>query len=319
MAAMRALYLDGDVARVTSVSEPEPFPDSALVRVSLAGVCDTDLQLVKGYMNFRGVLGHEFVGTVCEGPGELLTRRVVGEINFACRSCALCKAGLERHCPNRRVMGILDADGAFAEYVRVPIANLHLVPESVSDESAVFAEPLAAAFEILEQVDLAAGSDCLVLGDGKLGLLIAQVLHGAGARVRIVGKHPEKLAIASRLGIEAILRDDHRPEPVSLVVEATGRSDGFDCAVAAVKPRGTIVLKTTVAARAEIDLAPLVINEVQVVGSRCGPFPPAMRALENGSVDVGSLVQERVRLADGLEALRIAATPGALKVLIEAG
>jgi len=216
-------------------------------------------------------------------------------------------------------MGILDADGAFAEYVRVPIANLHLVPESVSDESAVFAEPLAAAFEILEQVDLAAGSDCLVLGDGKLGLLIAQVLHGAGARVRIVGKHPEKLAIARRLGIEAVSRDDHRPEPVSLVVEATGRSDGFDCAVAAVKPRGTIVLKTTVAARAEIDLAPLVINEVQVVGSRCGPFPPAMRALENGSVDVGSLVQERVRLADGLEALRIAATPGALKVLIEAG
>jgi threonine dehydrogenase-like Zn-dependent dehydrogenase len=216
-------------------------------------------------------------------------------------------------------MGILDADGAFAEYVRVPIANLHLVPESVSDESAVFAEPLAAAFEILEQVDLAAGSDCLVLGDGKLGLLIAQVLHGAGARVRIVGKHPEKLAIASRLGIEAILRDDHRPEPVSLVVEATGRSDGFDCAVAAVKPRGTIVLKTTVAARAEIDLAPLVINEVQVVGSRCGPFPPAMRALENGSVDVGSLIQERVRLADGLEALRIAAMPGALKVLIEVG
>ncbi|MBW2286721.1 MAG: alcohol dehydrogenase catalytic domain-containing protein [Deltaproteobacteria bacterium] len=316
---MRALYFDGDVARVTSIAEPESFPDSALVRVSLAGVCDTDLQLVKGYMDFRGVLGHEFVGTVCEGPGELLTRRVVGEINFSCRSCALCKTGLERHCPNRRVMGILDADGAFAEYVRVPIANLHPVPDSVPDEAAVFAEPLAAAFEILEQVDVGTGSDSLVLGDGKLGLLIAQVLRGAGARVRVVGKHPEKLAIARRLGIETVLRDDYRAEPMSLVVDATGRSDGFECAAAAVKPRGTIVLKTTVAVRAEIDLAPLVINEVQVVGSRCGPFPPALRALEDGSVDVASLIHERVRLTDALEALRIAETPGALKVLIEAG
>jgi threonine dehydrogenase-like Zn-dependent dehydrogenase len=315
---MRALHFDGDVARVRSIAEPEPFPDSALVRVSLAGVCDTDLQLVKGYMDFRGVLGHEFVGTVCEGPDELLGQRVVGEINFACHDCALCKAGLERHCRNRRVMGILDADGAFAEYVRVPIANLHSVPESLPDEAAVFAEPLAAAFEILEQVDVAAESDCLVLGDGKLGLLIAQVLRGAGARVRIVGKHPEKLAIAHRLGIETITHDDYIPEPTSLVVEATGRSDGFERAIAAVKPRGTIVLKTTVAARSQIDLAPLVINEVQVIGSRCGPFPPAMRALEDGSVVVDSLIHERVRLAESLEALRIAATPGALKVLIEA-
>lgn len=316
---MRALYFDGHAPHVTSIAEPEPFPDSALVRVSLAGVCDTDLQLVAGYMDFRGVLGHEFVGTVCEGPGELLDRRVVGEINFACRNCALCKKGLERHCPNRRVMGILDADGAFAEYVRVPIANLHPVPESVPDEAAVFAEPLAAAFEILEQVEIEAGSDCLVLGDGKLGLLIAQVLRGAGARVRVVGKHPDKLALARRLGIEAVTRDDHRHQPTSLVIEATGRSEGFDFAVAAVKPRGTIVLKTTVAARAAIDLAPLVINEIQVIGSRCGPFPPAMRALENGTVDVSSLVSERVLLADALEALRIAAMPGALKVLIEAG
>jgi threonine dehydrogenase-like Zn-dependent dehydrogenase len=316
---MRALHFDGNLARVTSVAEPEHFPESALVRVSLAGVCDTDLQLVKGYMDFRGVLGHEFVGSVCDGPAEWLGRRVVGEINFACRSCALCKTGLERHCPNRRVMGILDADGAFAEYVRVPIANLHSVPESIPDEVAVFAEPLAAAFEILEQVDVEAGSDCLVLGDGKLGLLIAQVLRGAGARVLLVGKHPEKLAIAHRLGVEAVALDDYRPDPMSLVVDATGRVDGFERAIAAVKPRGTIVLKTTVAASAEVDLAPLVINEVQVVGSRCGPFPPAMRALENGSVDVSPLIQERVQLEDALEALQIASAPGSLKVLIEAG
>ena len=316
---MRALHFDGRAARVSDIAVPEPLPDFALVRVALAGVCDTDLQLVKGYMGFRGVLGHEFVGSVSDGPDELRGRRVVGEINFACGSCATCAAGLERHCPDRRVLGIQGADGAFAEFVRVPVANLHPVPDSVPDEAAVFAEPLAAAFEILEQVDVEAGTDCLVLGDGKLGLLIAQVLHAAGACVRVVGKHPEKLAIARRLGVETVTRDDYRPEPTSLVVEATGRSDGFECAVAAVKPRGTIVLKTTVAARSEVDLAPLVIDEVLVIGSRCGPFPPALRALETGAVDVHALIHERVPLADALEALRIAATPGALKVLIEAG
>jgi threonine dehydrogenase-like Zn-dependent dehydrogenase len=316
---MRALYFDGDVARVTSVADPDPRPDTALVQVSLAGVCDTDLQLVKGYMGFRGVLGHEFVGTVREGPDSLQGRRVVGEINFACRSCPVCDAGQDRHCPNRSVMGILDADGAFAETVRVPLVNLHTVPETIEDEAAVFAEPLAAAFEILEQVEVEADLDCLVLGDGKLGLLVAQVLRGAGARVRIVGKHPEKLAIAQRLGIESVTRDDFRPEPTSLVVEATGSSDGFECALAAVRPRGTIVLKTTVAARAAVDLAPLVINEIQLIGSRCGPFAPALRALANGSVDVRPLIHERIPLVNALEALRLAETPGTLKVLIETG
>jgi threonine dehydrogenase-like Zn-dependent dehydrogenase len=270
-------------------------------------------------MGFRGVLGHEFVGSVSDGPDALQGRRVVGEINFACRSCATCRAGLERHCPERRVMGILDADGAFAEYVRVPVANLHPVPDAVPDEAAVFVEPLAAAFEILEQVDVHEGGDCLVLGDGKLGLLVAQVLRSAGARVRLVGKHAAKLAIAERAGVETVLRDAYRPEPTSLVIEATGSGDGFDCALAAVKPRGTLVLKTTVAQRAAIDLAPVVINEVQVIGSRCGPFPPALHALESGAIDVRPLIHERVPLADGLSALRLAETRGVLKVLIEAG
>jgi len=314
---MLALYFDGSSARVEDVAEPAPFPDSALVRVSLAGVCDTDLQLVKGYMGFRGVLGHEFVGTIAEGPSELRGRRVVGEINFACESCPVCDAGMQRHCPSRRVLGILNADGVFAEYVRIPIANLHTVPDSVPDEIAVFTEPLAAAFEVLEQVDVEPGQDCVVLGDGKLGLLVAQVLRGAGARVLAVGKHREKLAILDRLGIETVALGEWRPTLASLVVEATGSPGGFECALAAVKPRGTLVLKSTVTEIPGIDLAPVVVGEIRVIGSRCGPFPPALRALETGSVDVRPLICDRVPLRDADEALRRAESPGALKVLVE--
>ena len=314
---MLALHFDGSTARVQDIARPAPFLDSALVRVSLAGVCDTDLQLVKGYMGFRGVLGHEFVGTIAEGPSELRGRRVVGEINFACESCPVCDAGMQRHCPSRRVLGIQNADGVFAEYVRIPISNLHTVPDSVPDDVAVFAEPLAAAFEVLEQVDVEPGQDCVVLGDGKLGLLVAQVLRGAGARVLAVGKHREKLAILERLGIETVALQDWRPVPARLVVEATGSPSGFEHAIAAVKPRGTLVLKSTFRETPSIDLAPLVVDEIRVIGSRCGPFPPAMRALETGSVDVRSLVCDRIPLCDAVEALRLADAPGALKVLVE--
>jgi len=315
---MLALHFDGQTARVRDVADPADFRDSALVRVSLAGICDTDLQLVKGYMGFRGVLGHEFVGTIVDAPmDEPRGRRVVGEINFACESCPVCDAGMQRHCPSRRVLGILNADGALAEYVRIPAANLHTVPDSVPDAAAVFAEPLAAAFEILDQIDIEAGQDCVVLGDGKLGLLVAQVLRNAGAQVRTVGKHSKKLAVLERLGIETVALADWRPQPTSLVVEATGSREGFECAVAAVKPRGTIVLKSTFAERPQIDLAPLVVNEVRVIGSRCGPFPPALRALEAGNVDVASLVSDRLPLRDADEALRIAGAPGAMKILVE--
>jgi threonine dehydrogenase-like Zn-dependent dehydrogenase len=289
----------------------------ALVRVDLAGVCNTDLELVKGYMAFRGVLGHEFVGTVAEGPGSWPGKRVVGEINFGCGACNWCRRDLGRHCPHRRVMGILDADGAFAELVAVPVSNLHEVPVNVASDLAVFTEPLAAAFEILEQVDVEPGSEATVLGDGKLGLLVAQVLHQAGVQVLAVGKHPEKLAILENRGISTVQRDRWVGGMADLVVEATGTAAGFEAAVAATHPRGTLVLKSTVAGSTQLSLAPLVINEITVVGSRCGPFQPALEALATGSVDVRSLISERVPLSDAADALRLAAEPGRLKVLIE--
>jgi len=314
---MRALHFDGDNARVTDVPQPEPSEDSAVVRVSIAGICNTDLEIVKGYMGFRGILGHEFVGVVDEGPSEWIGQRVVSEINFACQRCPMCQENLQRHCPSRRVMGILDADGAFAERVRVPIANLHIVPENVPDEAAVFTEPLAAAFEILSQVEVEPGGDCLVLGDGKLGLLVAQALDAAGAGVLAVGNHPEKLAILAERGIETVEARDWTPEPMPLVVEATGSAEGFARALAATRPRGTLVLKSTVAEQRAIDLAPLVINEIQVIGSRCGPFPPALGALETDAVDVRSLISERVGLRDADDALRRANGPNIIKILIE--
>ena len=314
---MRALLFDGSEARVAEVAEPQACDESVLVRVSLAGVCSTDLEIVKGYMQFRGILGHEFVGRVEAGPPEWRGQRVVGEINFSCRSCPICAQGLHRHCPSRAVMGILDADGAFAELVRLPVTNLHPVPDSVADEVAVFTEPLAAAFEILEQTQIEPGHKCVVLGDGKLGLLVAQVLHQAGASVLAVGKHPEKLAILGKRGIATALASEWNGELASLVVEATGTAEGFAHAAAATRPRGTLVLKSTVLESPSLDLSPIVVDEIRVVGSRCGPFPPALRALETGSVDVGSLISDRVGLDDAVEGLRRASQPGALKVLIE--
>ena len=263
---MRAVHFNGTAARLEELAEPTLGDETVIVRVTKAGICRTDLELTRGYMDFRGILGHEFVGQVCEGPVEWRGQRVVGEINFACGACSLCQVGLPRHCPSRQVMGIAGADGTFAEFVRVPIANLHSVPPSVSDDAAVFCEPLAAAFEILSQIDIAPGVECTVLGDGKLGLLVAQVLQSAGARVLAVGHHAGKLAILAKRDIETRLAGDWDGAPRPLVVEATGSAEGFARAVAATLPRGTVVLKSTVAERGEVDLSPLVIDEIKVVG-----------------------------------------------------
>ncbi|MGH7774168.1 MAG: MDR/zinc-dependent alcohol dehydrogenase-like family protein [Candidatus Binatia bacterium] len=314
---MQALHWNGDSLRLDS-SYPNPKADDrmALVRVRLAGICSTDLQIFKGYMKFRGVPGHEFVGEVAEGPAGLLGKRVVGEINFACGRCRVCASGLRRHCPERRVMGILGAEGSFAEYVALPVENIHIVSETLTDEQAVFTEPLAAAFEILEQVELKPAAEVLVLGDGKLGLLCAQVLQLTGASVTVVGKHQKKLSHLEKLGIRTVMLSDWRARLVDVVVEATGSTSGLKMAMGATRPRGTLVLKSTLAEEHTLSLAPLVINEVTLLGSRCGLFPPALQALAQRKISVTPLIEKVYPLSDGIEAVTHAGRAGTLKVLL---
>jgi threonine dehydrogenase-like Zn-dependent dehydrogenase len=314
---VQALVWDGRELQLDTAHATSPADDAtALVRVHLAGICATDLQIFQGYMGFQGIPGHEFVGEVCAGPATLLGKRVVGEINFACGHCAVCAQGLGRHCPTRRVMGILHADGSFAEYVSVPVTNLHPVPDSVADEAAVFTEPLAAAFEILEQVHMPPGVDVVVLGDGKLGLLCAQVLHSTGAQVCVVGKHPHKLSRLHQSGIPTVVLSDWQPRLADVVVEATGSTTGLQLAMTILRPRGTLVLKSTVATAHALSLAPLVINEITVVGSRCGRFPPALHALEHQRVTVAPLIDRIYPLAEGLAAVAHATRPGTMKILL---
>jgi threonine dehydrogenase-like Zn-dependent dehydrogenase len=315
---MKALTWDGDTLSFES-SRPTPVTEgqTALVAVHLAGICATDLQILNGYMGFKGVPGHEFVGSLIEGPQELRGRRVVGEINFSCGKCDSCDRGLSRHCPNRRVMGILAADGAFAEFVSIPVANLHFVPENVTDEEAVFVEPLAAAFEIIEQVQIDPGDEILVLGDGKLGFLCAQALKLTGGKVTVLGKYPDKLRLIKRCAVRTVLLDDWKRKLFDIVVEATGAASGLQLAMSAVRPRGTLVLKSTIAGDHQLSLAPLVINEINVVGSRCGPFPNALKALAERSVSVTPLIEKVYTLDHGIDAFRHAASPGARKILLQ--
>jgi threonine dehydrogenase-like Zn-dependent dehydrogenase len=315
---VRGLRWDGRELRLaTDLPEPAPGPGEALVRVRLAGICRTDLEICRGYLGFRGTPGHEWIGEVIDAPARpaLTGTRVVGEINFGCGACAACRGGLARHCATRRVQGIAGADGAFAELVAVPIRVLHAVPDALDDVTAVFVEPVAAAFEITEQLGDVAGRRTVVLGDGKLGLLVAQALAASGARVTLAGHHADKLAVAERLGIVTGV-----PDPgADLVIDATGSPGALAEALALVRPRGTIVLKTTVAAHHALDLAPAVINEITIVGSRCGSFPPALDALAGGRVRVAPLVAATYELSDGVAAFAHAAQPGSLKVLVRPG
>jgi threonine dehydrogenase-like Zn-dependent dehydrogenase len=314
---MKAICWDGDAVTLDS-SYPPPVPDpyTAIVKVHLAGICSTDLQIFKGYMKFRGVPGHEFVGSVSQGPKEWLGKRVVGEINFGCGKCELCARDLARHCPNRTVMGIVNADGAFAEYVAVPVENLHPVPGSISDEQAVFTEPLAAAFEILRQIQISTGDEILMIGDGKLGNLCAQVLRLTGAKVTVLGKHRDKLELIKRAGVRTMLLNDWQPRLFDVVVEATGSAVGLDLAISAVRPRGTLVLKSTIAGAHQVSLAPLVINEINLIGSRCGIFSDALEALDASQVSVVPLIEQVYPLEQGIEAIQHAARPGARKILL---
>jgi threonine dehydrogenase-like Zn-dependent dehydrogenase len=314
----RELSLNASYPTPKAGGRPESANDQvAVIKVHLAGICSTDLQIFKGYMDFQGVPGHEFVGSVSEGPKALIGKRVVGEINFACGRCEFCRRDLSRHCPNRSVMGILNADGAFAEFVVVPVINLHVVPERVSDEEAVFTEPLAAAFEILEQVQVNLGDEVLILGDGKLSFLCAQVLRLSGANVSLVGKHSDKLKLIKKFGVRTILLDDWKPKQFDVVVDATGSASGLQLAMSAVRPRGTLVLKTTIAGEHKVSLAPLVINEITTVGSRCGPFAPALDALQQKNVSVMPLIEKIYPLSEGIQAVAHAGEPGTRKILLQ--
>ncbi len=315
---VRAAIFDGRQMQYGS-KFPEPEPGESLVRVTLAGICGTDLEILHGYMGYRGILGHEFVGVVetSENP-DLIGRRVVGEINVACGQCDSCARGMERHCPRRTVLGILNRNGAFAEYLSLPAKNLHAVPDTVSDEQAVFVEPLAAAFEIKEQVRIRPDWRIAVVGDGRLAQLVAMVLGmSSSSDVTCFGHHPGKLRRLERLGMHAKtgigIPDEHG---FDLVVEATGSPSGFGDAVRIVKPRGTMVLKSTIASRKDLDLTPAVVNEVTMVGSRCGPFRPAIKALSNKAIPVSDLVDSVYPLAEIRQALERAQAPGVMKVLL---
>lgn len=314
---MRALVLkQRDVSFHADYPSPRPAEGEVPVRVLMAGICETDLQLMRGYMGFAGVLGHEFVGIVEDGPWT--GRRVVGEINCSCHRCETCLRGLSTHCPNRTVLGILGHDGAFADVVCVPQRNLHAVPDHLDNATAVFAEPLAAAFQIPAQIPLVSGLRAVVLGDGRLGILCGQVLRNAGCDVSLVGKHAAKLEIAREVGLTASPVDAARPDRgADLVVDCTGSETGLSAALAWVRPRGTVVLKTTVASPHRLSLAPLVIDEVTLVGSRCGPFPEALEALADGKIRVDPLISRIVPLEDGPAALRDSAGSGMLKTLLE--
>ena len=294
----------------------------AVVRVTLSGVCNTDLEIARGYAGFEGTIGHEFVGVVESAPGapHLVGRRVVGEINAGCGACELCAAGDPRHCPRRTVLGIVGRDGAHAEFLTLPAVNLLALPNSIPDERAVFCEPLAAACGITERVSVREGERVAVVGDGKLGLLCAQALRVlTGAEVTLVGRHESKMEIARRRGVET-LKASGLPGAAArafdVAVEASGSPEGFRTALSLLRPRGTLVLKSTFHGKTELEAAPVVVDEMSIVGSRCGRFAPALELLAANAVDVEGLIHEEFPLAEGVRAVQRAAEPGVLKVLI---
>ncbi|MFZ0888355.1 MAG: alcohol dehydrogenase catalytic domain-containing protein [Candidatus Binataceae bacterium] len=314
---MRALVLDHQLALQREYPDPHPRAGESVVRVRIAGICGTDLELARGYMAYRGVLGHEFVGRV-EHSAErnLIGRRVVGEINAGCGKCDRCAGGLSRHCASRTVLGILGRDGAFADLLCLPDENLIAVPDSVPDELAVFSEPVAAAYEIFEQTRIARNQSICVLGDGRLGAIVAMVLRGEDYRPILAGHHPEKLARLSALGISTELATNLE-SGFDVAIDCTGASAGLARAIELVRPRGTIVLKSTAAAGANLNLAPIVIDEIAVVGSRCGRLAPALAALAQGKLDPRPLISGVYAIEDGLEAMEAAASPPNFKILLK--
>lgn len=321
---MHALVLDSDRDPTLSIVADRPLPVPAagevLVRVDCAGICATDLELTRGYMQFAGVPGHEFVGTVVEGPDELCGRRVVAEINCACHQCAMCQRGMPNHCLRRTVLGIAGRDGAFAEYLTVPAENCHSVPDAIGDVQAVFVEPLAAAAHVLDAVRITGDMSVALLGSGRLGLLVAQVLLTTGCALTVVGRNERTLAMCAAWGATTTRVDQIELSPTfDVVVECTGVEDGLKLAMRVVRPWGTIVVKSTYADAATLDLAPLVIHELNVIGSRCGAFGPALGLLGAGRVDVESLITAQYALSDGVAAFEAARRTDHVKVLLRPG
>lgn len=315
---MLALRVEKKSLKVKDIANPDR-PDEALVRVLLSGICNTDLEIARGYAGFNGTIGHEFVGVVEDSANrELVGRRVVGEINAGCGECDPCRKGDPRHCARRTVLGIVGRDGAHAEFLRLPPTNLLPVPQNIPNEHAVFTEPLAAACGILERVSIASSDRVAVIGDGKLGLLCVQVLALTGASTMLVGKHLTKRRIAERRGIETATPNQaaKRKGEFDVVVEASGAASGFGLALELLRPKGRLVLKSTFHGKTELDAARIVVDELSIVGSRCGRFPPALDLLKKGAIDVDSLISEEYPLAKGVDAMRRAATRGVLKVFL---
>jgi alcohol dehydrogenase len=317
---MTALHLESKQVWVKRAAIPKRRPGFALLRLRVAGICNTDLELQRGYYGFRGRPGHEFVADVVEAETpSWIGKRVVGEINLACRKCDWCARGLGRHCPKRTVLGIVRHPGAFAEFLALPEANLLEVPRTMPDERAVFVEPLAAACEILEQLKIPKGAAAVVLGDGKLGLLIAQTLAAHGAKAVLFGRHRAKLRIAAEAGVATEMAGKTAPRArFDWVVDATGSASGLAQAIAMCRPRGTVVCKSTVHEPVAIDMAPVIVNEISLVGSRCGRFAPALRMLAADRIRTEPLIDRRFPLTRGAEAFARAAEKGALKVLLTA-
>ncbi len=315
---MGALVFDGTLRFDSSVVHPSRANDQVLLRIRRAGICNTDLEIVKGYMGFKGILGHEFVGEVVESSNpHWLGKRVVGEINVACGHCDLCHRGIPSQCRNRTTVGIDRHPGAFADMLALTERNLHLIPDTVNDDAAVFIEPLAAALQTLENVQISPHQRIVLIGAGKLGLLIAQVLKLVGADLTVVARREKPARLLAKWGIRTAALNELPQKTAHIVVDATGNAEGFASALTLVEPRGIILLKSTYQGIPQIDMTRIVVDEIRVVGSRCGPFDAAIRLLDAGLIDTASMIEARYRLSDALTAFEHAARPGALKVILE--
>lgn len=315
---MQGLWLENKKLELRqNLPIPEPPPGEALVRVLRAGICNTDLELLRGYYPYNGILGHEFVGVVEQGPENLINQRVVGEINAACGECRFCQTGQPTHCENRTVLGIVNRNGAFADYLTLPVNNLHRVPDTVSTDTATFTEPVAAALEIQQQVQIKPSDRILVVGDGKLGQLIAQTLAITGCDLLAIGRHSDKLANLEAQGIKTGFVDLVKDRSFDIAVECTGNPEGFAIARRALRPRGTLVLKSTYAGNLTFDASSLVVDEITLIGSRCGPFPEALEVLSKNQINVKPLIQGHYPLEEAIAAFNHAQKRGVLKVLLD--